>query len=154
DHLGVTTFYHGLGQDVGQSDEIDISLTTSQLYEILTNPGLEATLSNYLAGPAGQTLDLSGSTWNAKADGFEGAAVYMANEASGNVSQLWIGALPSLVAGQTGDAGGNLIIGSAAGQTLDGGGGDDILVAAAGGNTLDGGAGYNVLIGGSGVDTL
>jgi len=54
----------------------------------------------------------------------------------------------------TTSAGNDLILGTAAGETLTGLGGDDCIVGGGGDDTLKGGQGNDVLLGGAGVDAF
>ena len=57
-------------------------------------------------------------------------------------------------AGDSGTAGDDVILGTPAGETIDGGGGDDIICGLAGGDELTGGDGDDTIIGGLGSDTV
>ena len=62
--------------------------------------------------------------------------------------------LTTVVAGTNGTSGSDLVLGTAAGETLKGNGGDDCLVAGDGNDALNGGAGTDVCIGGPGTDSF
>jgi Ca2+-binding RTX toxin-like protein len=136
-------------------DTLTLDFTPGQLNEILIDGTLRSNLANYFVS-AVANLDLSASTWHAQAFGFETRHLALANPIGTDAPvsiDTWK-LLPAFIAGQTGDNSTNLIVGSAAGQTLEGNGGNDVLVAFAGGNTLDGGAGQDLLLGGGGNDQL
>jgi hypothetical protein len=62
--------------------------------------------------------------------------------------------LDTVVAGATGGAGNDLVLGTAAAETLKGNGGDDCIVGGGGNDSLNGGAGTDVCIGGPGTDSF
>ena len=62
--------------------------------------------------------------------------------------------LTTVVVGTTGTSGNDLVLGTAAGETLKGNGGDDCIVAGDGNDSLNGGAGNDVCIGGPGTDSF
>ena len=60
----------------------------------------------------------------------------------------------TIVAGNTGTAGNDLILGTNAAETIRGNGGNDCIVGGAGNDNLRGGAGTDVCVGGPGTDTF
>lgn len=60
--------------------------------------------------------------------------------------------LTTVIAGVNGGAGNDLVLGTAAAETLKGNGGNDCILGGGGDDTLNGGAGTDVCIGGPGVD--
>ena len=62
--------------------------------------------------------------------------------------------LTTVVAGTNGTAGSDLVLGTAAGETLKGNGGDDCILAGGGNDSLNGGSGTDVCIGGPGTDSF
>jgi Ca2+-binding RTX toxin-like protein len=62
--------------------------------------------------------------------------------------------LTTVVAGTTGGAANELILGTAAGESLKGNGGDDCILGGGGNDSFNGGAGTDVCIGGPGTDTF
>jgi Ca2+-binding RTX toxin-like protein len=63
-------------------------------------------------------------------------------------------ALTSVIVGNTGNAQANLLLGSAAGTTMNGQGQSDCVMGGGGNDALRGGGGIDVCIGGPGVDTF
>jgi len=62
--------------------------------------------------------------------------------------------LTTVVAGTNGGAGNELVLGTAAGETLKGNGGNDCILGGGGIDSLNGGSGTDVCIGGPGLDTF
>jgi Ca2+-binding RTX toxin-like protein len=62
--------------------------------------------------------------------------------------------LTSVVNGATGTAANDLLLGSAAGESLDGNAGDDCILGGGGNDTLRGSQGSDVCIGGPGTDSF
>jgi Ca2+-binding RTX toxin-like protein len=62
--------------------------------------------------------------------------------------------LTSVIVGNTGNSQANLLLGSAAGTTMNGQGANDCVMGGGGNDTLRGGAGTDVCIGGPGTDTF
>jgi Ca2+-binding RTX toxin-like protein len=62
--------------------------------------------------------------------------------------------LTALVIGNTGGAANELILGSAAANTMNGNGGNDCILGGGGNDNITGGAGTDVCIGGPGTDTF
>jgi Ca2+-binding RTX toxin-like protein len=62
--------------------------------------------------------------------------------------------LDTVVAGTTGGSGNDLVLGTAAAETLKGNGGDDCIVGGGGNDSLNGSAGTDVCIGGPGTDSF
>ena len=62
--------------------------------------------------------------------------------------------LTSVIVGNTGNNQANLLLGSAAGTTMNGQQGNDCVMGGGGNDTLRGGAGTDVCIGGPGTDTF
>jgi Ca2+-binding RTX toxin-like protein len=62
--------------------------------------------------------------------------------------------LTTLVIGSTGGAGNDLVLGSAAVDTMDGNGGNDCVIGGGSNDSLRGSAGTDVCIGGPGTDTF
>jgi Ca2+-binding RTX toxin-like protein len=62
--------------------------------------------------------------------------------------------LNTVVAGTTGGAGNDLVLGTAAADTLKGNGGNDCILGGGGNDSLNGGAGTDVCIGGPGTDSF
>ncbi|TPK83423.1 hypothetical protein FJ936_21040, partial [Mesorhizobium sp. B2-4-13] len=152
-HIGAITEYQG---NQGNNDDITLVFSSSQLEEILSNAPFETALQNYLDGNINSSLDLSTSSWHAKVDNsFETAHLALAIPSRGYITYSAIVAnLPDLLAGVTGNASDNTLVGTAAGETISGNDGNDILVGLGGDDTLNGGNGSDLLLGGSGVDTL
>ncbi|WP_424630070.1 DUF5801 repeats-in-toxin domain-containing protein [Bradyrhizobium sp. SYSU BS000235] len=151
------TTYRG-GENGSTTDTIRVVFTGDQLNEILNNATQRDNLRSFLTDPDHHDLDLSGSSWHAKADQFESANLGLAapdpTEGQNNYLDLatWK-ALPTAVG--SGTTGADLMVGTAAGQTLEGLGGNDVLAAYHGGsNTLNGGSGNDLLLGGDGNDIL
>jgi hypothetical protein len=158
-HQGSPTTYDG-GNGY---DTIHLVFTADQLAEILADPGMQCELRSYVDDPCGQTLDLCGSSWNAKAENFERADVNIVTGlGSGIVSNL---------NGLTPDAGffigsncseelsgwatrSNVIVGLGGNDHLVGGNLADVLLGGAGNDILIGGLGNDVLSGGTGSNTF
>ncbi len=62
--------------------------------------------------------------------------------------------LATVVAGSTGTAGNDLLLGSAAANTMSGAGGNDCILGGGGNDAISCGAGTDVAIGGPGTDTF
>jgi len=62
--------------------------------------------------------------------------------------------LTTVVAGVTGTSGNDLLLGSAAANTISGGAGNDCILGGGGNDTIACGAGTDVAIGGPGTDTF
>ena len=62
--------------------------------------------------------------------------------------------LTALVIGNTGGAANELILGSAAANTMNGNGGNDCILGGGGNDNITGGAGTDVCLGGPGTDTF
>jgi Ca2+-binding RTX toxin-like protein len=155
---GTTTYDGGTGNDT-----IHLLFTPDQLAEILADPGMRDALSSYVDDPYGQTLDLGGSSWNAKAQNFEHADVnIVGGYGSGLVANL-NGLTPDAVfkIGTCGadDLSGclnrsNVIVGLGGDDHLVGGNLADVLLGGAGNDILIGGPGNDVLSGGGGSNTF
>jgi Ca2+-binding RTX toxin-like protein len=157
-NMDVGTIFYDT-DDTGGDDTGTLLFTPDQFYEIMTTAAFRTELQRYLDGDPGtgvfaDTLDLSGSSWNAKVGGLETAWVAFSTGTDYVVYSAIGDNLPDYMTGQTGTDGNNTLVGTGPGQTLNGNGGNDILVAASGGNTLNGGAGSDVLLGGPGADVL
>jgi Ca2+-binding RTX toxin-like protein len=118
-------------------------------------------LQDYLDGAVGAgstantTLDLGTSSWNATVGGFESASLAIAAGSNSIVTYAAIGSnLPDHLAGATGNASDNTLVGTSGADTLSGLGGNDILVGLGGDDSLLGGAGTDMLLCGAGSDTL
>jgi Ca2+-binding RTX toxin-like protein len=141
------------------SDTIRVVFTPDQLNEILNNVSQQNALRTFLTTPSSD-LNLDASSWNAIVDNFETANLGIAapRETSGQDNYVNLDTwdpLPTAVAVGAGTGGNNLIVGTAAGQTLDGLGGNDVLAAFhTAANTLNGGSGSDLLLGGDGADIL
>ena len=146
---GATTYDGGSGNDT-----IHLLFTPDQLAEILADPGMRDALSSYVDDPCGQTLDLCGSSWNARAQNFEQADVnIVAGYGSGIVASL-DGLTPDAEF-KIGTCGADDLSGSLnKSNVLVGLGGDDHLVGGTLADVLLGGAGNDILIGGLGNDVL
>ncbi|WP_210240532.1 Ig-like domain-containing protein [Mesorhizobium sp. B3-1-3] len=150
-HINGTTSYDG----GNGSDTVTLVFSASQLEAILSNATFESALQNYLDGSPSGTLNLTTSSWGASVTAFESAALAIAPASGGFVTYSAIVAnMPDLLAGVTGNASDNTLVGTAAGETISGNDGNDILVGLGGDDTLNGGNGSDLLLGGSGVDTL
>ncbi len=159
-HLGSPpTVYLG-GEQSGTSDTIRVVFTPDQLDEILNNTTEQNNLRSFLTAPNSNDLDLSTSSWHAQAQQFETANLGLATPRGTTGHDNYIALdtwapIPVAVAVGAGTNGANLIVGTAAGQTLDGLGGNDVLAAFhTSANTLNGGAGADLLLGGDGNDLL
>src|SRR5262249_18743445 len=145
--------------DTGGGDNGKLGFKPGATSGMLTNPTYRGALQNYLDGNPGSgifadTLDLSGSSWNAIVSGLETARVALSTGSDYVVYSAIGDLMPAYMTGQNGDNNNNTLVATAAGQTLNGNNGNDILVATAGGNTLNGGAGSDLLLGGTGNDVL
>ena len=84
-HQGATTTYDG----GSGNDTIHLLFTPDQLAEILADPQMRCDLRSFVDDPCGETLDLCGSSWNAKAQNFEHADVNLVSGyGSGIVANL------------------------------------------------------------------
>lgn len=158
-HLGSSaTVYQG-GED-GNTDTVRVVFTPDQLNEILNNVGQQDALRSFLTTPGSNDLDLSASSWRAEVEEFEVANLGLAapRDTAGTDNYVLLDTwdpIPAAVAVGGGTAGADLMVGTAAAQTLDGLGGNDVLAAFhTGANTLNGGLGDDLLLGGDGADTL
>ncbi len=137
------------------------------LQSILTNatPDSLTALSNYFDGSvtSTDTLALGGTGWNATATDFDVAYIALADGHASAIEYTAIGeALPTLQAGLVGTVNNNLLLGTAAGESMHGGvnatesvvNGNDILVVLGGNDTIWGGAGSDMLLGGAGNDII
>jgi len=149
-HQGGTTTYDGGSGD----DTIQLLFTPDQLAEILADPFMRDALRSYVDDPSGQTLDLGGSSWNAKAQNFEHADVSIVAEyGSGIVADL--NGLAADAEFKIGTCGADELSGDLnTSNVLVGLGGDDHLVGGTLADVLLGGAGNDTLIGGLGNDVL
>jgi hypothetical protein len=149
-HQGTATIYDG-GDGF---DTIHLVFTPDQLAEILADCTMRQQLTDFVDHPCGRTLDLCGSSWNAKVEYFERADV---NIVTGYGSGVFFD-----VSGET--EGAEFIIGTSAPEELNGCidrnnvvvglGGDDRLVGGMHADALFGGAGNDIIIGGLGNDVL
>ena len=158
-HQGATTTYDG---GIG-NDTIHLLFTPDQIAEILADSGMQSALRSYVDDPCGQTLDLSGSSWNAKAVNFEHADVnIVSGDGSGivkDVNGLTPGAVFIIGTSANNDLSGNLtnsnvIVGLGGDDHLVGGNLADVLLGGAGNDILIGGRGNDVLSGGTGSNTF
>ncbi|MEH2513019.1 T1SS-143 domain-containing protein [Nitrobacteraceae bacterium AZCC 1564] len=146
------------GGESGGNDTIRVVFTGDQLNEILNNVTQRDDLRDFLSNPDAHDLDLSSSSWHAKVEQFEVANLGLATPHPTGSQDNYLDlatwkALPAAVG--SGTSGADLMVGTAAGQTLDGLDGNDVLAAYHGGaNTLNGGGGKDLLLGGDGDDVL
>ena len=159
-HQGCPTTYDGgYGYDT-----IHLVFTPDQIAEILADPGMQCELKSYVDDPCGQTLDLSGSSWNAKAENFERADVNIVTGFGSGIVTNLNGLTPGadFIIGSnctddvlTGCANrSNVIVGLGGNDTLTGGNLADVLLGGAGNDILVGGPGNDVLSGGGGSNTF
>jgi Ca2+-binding RTX toxin-like protein len=158
-HQGATTTYDG----GSGNDTIHLLFTPDQLAEILADPQMRCDLRSFVNDPCGETLDLCGSSWNAKAQNFEHADVNLVSgNGSGIVANL-NGLTPDaeFIIGSCGDntlSGclnkSNVIVGLDGNDQLTGGTLSDVLLGGAGNDILIGGLGNDVLSGSTGANTF
>jgi Ca2+-binding RTX toxin-like protein len=158
-HQGIATTYDGgCGYDT-----LHLVFTPDQISEILADSYLQCELRSYLDDPCGQTLDLCGTSWNAKAENFERADVNIVTQYGSGIVTNLNGLTPGadFVIGSCGDedlsgcAGrSNVIVGLGGNDTLTGGYRADVLLGGAGNDILVGGPGNDVLSGGAGSNTF
>ncbi|MET4116006.1 VCBS repeat-containing protein, partial [Bradyrhizobium sp. JR1.5] len=150
-HINGTTTYNG----GNGSDGVTLVFSATQLEQILSNATFESALQNYLDGSPTGTLDLLASSWQASVTAFESANLAVALNGGGAVTYSAISQnLPDLLAGLTGNASDNTLVGTATGETMSGNDGNDILVGLGGDDTLNGGNGSDLLLAGAGNDTI
>jgi Ca2+-binding RTX toxin-like protein len=158
-HQGCTTTYDG----GSGHDTIHLVFTPDQLAEILADPDMQCELRSYVDDPCGKTLDLSGSSWNAKAEDFEQADVNIVTGFGSGIVTNLNGLTPhaDFVIGSncsdvlTGCVNtSNVIVGLGGNDTLVGGNLADVLLGGAGNDILVGGPGNDVLSGGGGSNTF
>ncbi|PWB58500.1 MAG: hypothetical protein C3F17_18490, partial [Bradyrhizobiaceae bacterium] len=163
---GDLTTYDG-GADL---DTIMLNFTAADMEGILSEAsGADRTqLANFLFNPTVGLNDFgsnAGNWDNVTVANFEsakiGIEVTMADGSAKvfDISHLFGGTgspltFPTFVAGDTGTAGADLLVGSTSGETINGGDSNDVIVARAGTDQLLGGDGNDLLLGGAGVDTL
>jgi VCBS repeat-containing protein len=161
-HTSTDVVYDG-GQD---TDTVNLVFTPDQLAEILSVTATRDNLRNYTGGdgdgPAGEVLNLGGTSWNASAQNFEVVTVSLATGYGvgiHNINSLMDPA-PVFDNSPDADANGDLVVGDATNNSLTGGtgiagnNGDDVLVGLAGDDNLSGGSGADLLLGGDGDDIL
>jgi Ca2+-binding RTX toxin-like protein len=124
---------------------------------------MQDALRSFVDDPCGQTLDLCGSSWNAKAQGFEHADVNIVTEDGTGIvtglNQLTPGAEFKIGSCDADNISGcltqsNVIVGLEGNDHLVGGTLADVLLGGAGNDILIGGLGDDVLSGGTGKDTF
>ena len=154
-------------QGGADTDTVTVAFTPAQLEAILADGSARGELLSYFDGnvaagdAANQTLDLSATTWNAIiAQGFEDARIALATYAGGSATYTGtaLDTLPAFLAGVTGNASDNTMIGTAGDDTgagaLSGGDGNDVLAGLAGNDQVNGGTGADLILGGAGNDTI
>jgi Ca2+-binding RTX toxin-like protein len=159
-HQGAATVYDGGGGD----DTVHLLFTPDQLAEIVADQCTQDALLSYIQGPCGQTLNLSGTSWNAEAQNFEHADINLVTGyGSGTLSSVnTLISQPDFIVGTSGNdcnlsgagCGNHVIVGLDGNDTLTGGAGNDGLIGGAGNDILVGGPGNDVLSGGAGNDTF
>ena len=158
-HQGCPTTYDG-GSGY---DTIHLVFTPDQISEILADRSLQCELRSYVDDPCGKTLDLCGTSWNAKAENFEHADVSIVTGFGsgiiGNLNGQTPGAEFIVGTNADNDLSGclnrsNVIVGLGGDDHLAGGTLADVLLGGAGNDTLIGGLGNDVLSGGAGSNTF
>jgi len=158
-HQGCPTTYDG---GTGH-DTIHLVFTPDQISEILADPDLQCELRSYVDDPCGKTLDLCGTSWNAKAENFEHADVNIVTGFGTGIVANLNGLTPGadFIIGSCGDESlsgcpdrSHVIVGLGGNDTLTGGNLADVLLGGAGNDILVGGPGNDVLSGGAGSNTF
>jgi Ca2+-binding RTX toxin-like protein len=129
--------------------------TANQLEQVLASSTDRAALQGYLDGSPSGTLNLDAAAWNASVSNFENAQLGLAAGTNSFVTYGVSGSntdLPDFLAGTTGNASANTLVGTASGETLTGNAGNDILVGLGGDDLLLGGSESDLILGGIGND--